>query len=522
MNATIPESSRRRSLAAEWIVRVLLLLAFALLVGRFWHPYYGFTRFLQMDEPTLAAASPAVRAAGVYTDELPYDGQYYVQLAASPFLTDPTLPASIDTVSYRARRILLSWLAWLAGGGDATAAVRAYAWINLVVWAGLAAQLWRILPTGEWRNTAAWAGVLFCSGTMLSVRLALPDLLAVALLAATAWLIECRRPLSGAVLLGLAGLTRETVLLNAAVFLPGEPRRLRDWARALVPALVAFAPLALWLWFLSGHFGATSPGIRNFALPGSGWAGRWREVIRVLGQEPEHWLAAGMLLAHMALTVQFCHVFRRPAPADVWWRVAAINAALLLVLGGAVWEGEPGAATRVLLPLTLAFNVRAARTRAGWGWLAAGNLGVLGGVVALWLVPTHWHEPWSGRLASGGFVVRSDARWYEMESLGRQNWTWCANTAGIAIERWPAVDEQAEVRLLVRGAGEHRLKVSQDGRILWSGTIGTHHIWIKLPAVAFASGHAALELTSPDPPVAEQPDGGGRKLGFALYNVRTD
>lgn len=56
------------------------------------------------------------------------------------------------------------------------AAVRVYAGLNLAVWAGLAALLWRIFPGATWRETLAWGGVLFSAGVLHSVRLALTDL----------------------------------------------------------------------------------------------------------------------------------------------------------------------------------------------------------------------------------------------------------------------------------------------------------------------------------------------------------
>jgi hypothetical protein len=52
--------------------------------------------------------------------------------------------------------------------------------------------------------------------------------------------------------------------------------------------------------------------------------------------------------------------------------------------------------------------------------------------------------------------------------------------------------------------------------------IGNKHVWVTVPGVEFRSGQASLELISPDPPVTEGLDGGGRQLGFALYGVRLD
>jgi hypothetical protein len=51
----------------------------------------------------------------------------------------------------------------------------------------------------------------------------------------------------------------------------------------------------------------------------------------------------------------------------------------MIFLGQAVWEGHPGAATRVLMPMTFAFNLLLPSTR--WFWLlwVLGNVNVLDG-----------------------------------------------------------------------------------------------------------------------------------------------
>lgn len=49
------------------LARVALLVFFGWLAGRYGHPYYGFTRFLQMDAEALAAALPELREAPIFT-----------------------------------------------------------------------------------------------------------------------------------------------------------------------------------------------------------------------------------------------------------------------------------------------------------------------------------------------------------------------------------------------------------------------------------------------------------------------
>src|SRR6478609_1876954 len=113
------------------VFRFALLLLFAWLVGRQWHPYYGFTNFLQIDDRMAQVAIPAVHSDRIFIHPYAgsYDGGYYAQIATSPGLTDPALRPAIDDLGYRARRILLSAVAWVLGGGDPVAAMQAYAWL---------------------------------------------------------------------------------------------------------------------------------------------------------------------------------------------------------------------------------------------------------------------------------------------------------------------------------------------------------------------------------------------------------
>ena len=518
MNSVMPIP---RAVHLHRLVRVALVVFLAWLAGRHWHPYYGFTRFLQMDATSLATTLPELRDAPVFAYEYGYDGHYYAQLAARPRADDPALSGAIDNVGYRARRILLSWLAWAAGGGDPVAAVRAYAWLNLALWAGLAALLWRIFPGATWRDTLAWGGVLFSAGVLHSVRLGLTDLLALLLVAGAVLLAEHHRRGPVAALLGLGGLARETALLGVVALLPPGRHSLQSWVRAAGWAALCALPLAVWLWHLRAVLGPTEPGLGNFTFPFTGWAAKWGEMIFRLRTEPDRYLALTGLLAHAGLTVQAAYLLVRPQPADRWWRLGAVYLGLLLVLGPAVWQGHPGAATRVLLPLALAFNVLAGRGRAGLGWLVAGNLSVLSGVLVFWTVPQDPRELAAGRADAGAYVVQADARWHAAEQGRGRTWAWCPQAGGIGLKVWPRVEAQVKIQLAVRGLTARPLEIRQDGRVLWRGDIGEKLQWIALPPVALTHGRAQLELSSaapPAPPTAGDP----RPLGFAIYGVQVD
>jgi hypothetical protein len=502
------------------LARVALLVFFARLTGRFWHPYYGFTRFLQMDEDSMAHTLPELRTAPIFLYEDGYDGHYYAQLAARPAVNDPALRGAIDNVGYRARRILLSWTAWAAGGGDPVAAVRIYAWLNLVIWAGLAALLGRIFPH-DWRGTLTWAGVLFSAGALHSVRLALTDLLALLLVAGATVLAERNRRGPATALLGLGGLARETVLLGAVTLLPPGKGPRADWLRAVGRVGLVAVPLVLWLLYLRLRLNPIQPGLHNFALPVTGWAAKWTEMWRRLHTEPDQYLTLTTLLAHFALTVQALFIISRPKPQDNWWRLGAVYVGLMLFLGPAVWEGHPGAASRVLLPLTLAFNVLVVRTRVPWLWPVLGNLSLLSGVLMLWQVPPGRHELTAGWSPAGSYVVHTDAHWYETEAGRTRSWAWCAQEGALRLDFQPRRSEAVNLQVAVKGFTPRRLEIRQGGRVLWRGDLAPRAQWIHLFGVAVTDGHAQLEFASPTPPLTENA-ASGRELGFAVYEVKVE
>ncbi len=513
----------RRPENLQRLARGILLVFFLWLAGRFWHPYYGFTRFLQLDQSDAAVMLPELRDAPIYVYHYSggYDGVAYAQLAAHPAARDAALAQAVDSLPYRARRILLSWVAFVAGGGDPVRAVWVYAGLNLVIWFGLAWLLGRIFPPQGWRNLVAWTGLLFSAGALHSVRLALTDLAAFTLLAAALWQAEHRRENQAVGLLGAAGLVRETALLGGLALWPGLGRENRG--ANLARLALAFTPLGLWLVYLKIYTGPVVQGMGNFSWPVISWVEKLTSALRDLGHEPDTWLALTTLLAFASLTVQLIYILRQWQPGDPWWRLGVIYGGLMLCLGTAVWAGHPGAATRILLPLSLAFNVLAVRRSAAAGWLLAGNLAVFSGVLMLWQVPHDAHEVVAaGRAARGAYVVHTDDRWYPVEFGRDKIWAWCANEGGLRVDFRPRADGPVNIRLALRGITPRPLEIRQGDRVLWSGPINERVQWIELSTAAVVRGRAQLELRSTAPVVAESADEKSRALGFAVYGVRVD
>lgn len=302
-------------------VRIGFVLFFVWLVARHWHPYFGFTRFLQCDSEVAASMVPALRGTPVYVDFYPgsYDGFYYAEIATDPSIRSPELRLAVDDLGYRARRILLSALAWLIGFGDPVAAVHVYAWINVVAWFAFAGLLWRVLPCNSWHATIAWTGIMFATGTLLSVRLALTDLAALFLTAGALMQMDRGRHAAAAGWLGLAGLSRETALLGIVALLPRSGETPRQRTRAVAWTLLPILPLLLWLAYLWRTVGASGAGLGNFAWPLSGLVRKSADVFSAW-PTPDRTLVVTSLLCLAALLVQTLYLLLHPARDNPWWR----------------------------------------------------------------------------------------------------------------------------------------------------------------------------------------------------------
>jgi hypothetical protein len=505
---------------ARWIIRLAGIAAVALflvLVGRFWHPVYGFTAFFQLDAPNDNLKITAFRELPVFVhrDTGGYDGLYYAQIAHDPTLRNPELRRAMDNFSYRARRILPPALAWLLGAGRPSWIIHTYSLINVLAWLILAPILWRLLEVNDVRSWLAWFGVMFSAGTLSSVRLALTDLVALAIIAAAFLAAERTHAKTAATLLSFAGLARETSLL-AVAGLVNRPwiSRPNFWR-----VIVIGAPLALWLGYVRWRVGPADAGWANFTWPGAGLVEKWRAVIAAVSTVADKPLAWTTLLATFALTVQ-ASFFVWPRLEDLWWRVGVTDAGMMLFLGTAVWEGFPGAATRVLLPLNLAFNILVCRTRASIAWLLLGNLTVLAGLLALRDVPRETNELVAQRLAGCTAIVRFQNDWHGREHDRRHTWLWTRERGTLDIKLLPAASRGVRLEFALRSLTPRSVAMSVEGREVFRALVGpviSKHV-VTLPP--FQSSHLKLEFSSDAPAAPESPGVGARELAFALYDLR--
>jgi hypothetical protein len=504
------------------IAGVAAVMAFAILAGRFWHPYYGFTKFVQLDEPDARNGIPEIRAHPVFVYEgfNGYDGAAYTQIAFHPLLDSPHLKDAVGNVPYRARRILGSALAWLIARGDPARIASIYAGLNLVVWLGLAGLLWRVLEVRDARTWLAWAGVMFSAGALHSVRLALTDLLAATLVTAAIALAERRRMTGALGTLAAAGLARETALANVVGLWLGPWTSGRAWLRNIGRGVAVLIPLLAWILYIRWKAGPADQGFGNFSWPVSSWIEKWSDTLADYVRQPDfRWLNTTTLCALVALTAQAAFIMIRRRGEDRWWRVGASGVVMMAVLGTSVWEGHPGAATRVLLPMSVAFAVFAVRENASPPWLVAGGLSVLSGVLALWHVPHDPRELAAGRWGAGAYIVRLDEGWHGVERERRSAWAWSARAGTLAIETSPRASRPVHLRLRVRALTPRALVVGQGAEEGWHGLVGTRLEWIEIPVTPDPNGRVRIQLRSDAPAVPENSGPASRGLGFAVYGV---
>ncbi len=512
---TAPRPARRWTLRCAAVAAVVLFLV---LVARFWHPVYGLTALIQLDAPNDNLKIAAFREHLVYVhrDTGGYDGLYYAQIAYDPLLRSVELAPAIDNLSYRARRILPPAVAWLLAAGQPAAIVHVYSFLNVAAWLALAALLWRILAVADFRGGLAWAGVLFSCGALSSVRLALTDLPMALLLAAALFAAERARPKSAAALLAAAALARETALLGAAGLVT------RPWIslRHVLLGIFVAAPLLAWLAYIRWQLGPADAGWANLSLPVSGLIEKTATALTDLTLLEDSLLAWTTLGAVVGIAVQAAFFAARWRQfAESWWRVGAAYAVLMLTLGTAVWEGYPGAFTRVLLPLTLAFNVLAHRTRAALAWLILGNLGIAAGFLVLRDFPVNTRELSAGRSGGVATVVHIGDGWFGAERTSKHLWSWSSGRSQLVIDTWANAPANVRLDFALRTLAPRTVIVRQGDRELWRGPVGEktapHSISLRL-----APGRTNLEFYSETPPTSESPHPDARALAFALYDLR--
>ncbi len=273
-----------------------------------------------------------------------YDGQFYYRLALEPWNLAWSAHGITFDFALRRQRIVYSWLAWLASGGQSGAVPYALVAVNVVMlgvmgfFSGKWAQslgrhaLWGLLPAGYF-------------GMVWSLSRDLTEITAITLVVAgiVAWRSD-RYLLAGLAFSG-AVLSRETAMLVVAALLV---TRLVDFGRRrdrLSRADLAWAtPLAVFVAWQAlcyaayGTLPLTSEG-QNASVPFSG-------AIRTISGWIEHPKLTNLLeliqLAMLLAVIILSLVNLRRTTSSPFERLAFVFAFVLLaVLSTSVWNNDP-------------------------------------------------------------------------------------------------------------------------------------------------------------------------------------
>jgi len=533
IRAVVSYLQKRRWSPAVVLAYAAVVALFVVLFAQFYLPGQGFSYLIDFGGKNETSRITAMKGLNYYvqTNSDGYDAQYYAQIAMHPSLRNPELRSAIDSLSYRARRIFFAATAHVLGLGRPAWILQAYAVQNALCWLVLAAVLLHWFPPTDWDRFGRWAGVLFSFGMCVSLRNALIDGPSLLLIALGALCAEQGRPWLATFILGAGGLAKETNVLGAAALLRPEER---PWRRWLGQGLLVAVPLGLWLVYLQWTVGpATDLGARNFDWPLAAYVRKWGAVLPELfrAETGRSGLAnAGAfwsLLMLVALTMQVLFLLLRPRPREPMWRIGLSFAVLMIVLGDAVWEGYPGAASRVLLPLQLAFNVLVPRGWRWWGVLLLGNATLFNAPAALEPPLRDGCElsgPGTLLVAADGGRVRVEfgAAWYGTEHLNRRFWHWSRGDADVGIVNPQRVPVMAKLRFTLNSTDERHLRLAQvGGAELWEGPITNKATAVELPAITLQPGENRFLFTS-DRPAVQLSSGDPRPLAFCLKNLAVE
>jgi hypothetical protein len=154
------------------------------------------------------------------------------------------------------------------------------------------------------------------------------------------------------------------------------PRRLtrRDVARALVAAILVILPTLVWFDYLRSIYRSTvTQSLDQLSMPFVAYADAWDRLFRVARRSGFVSLRALPWLAFVGVSAQAIYVFAIHRWRSAWWRTGVAFIGLMFVIKAEIWLG---AYLRVLLPLTLAFNLSLPRGRSFWPVFVLGNLGL--------------------------------------------------------------------------------------------------------------------------------------------------
>ena len=520
--------------------------AFAILLSiyvRVYSPAYGLTRLIVVGSEFNRRGIAVYQATPKYIDPYPphrwgFDGQQYAQIALDPLLRDPRLKTAIDNPPYRARRILLPWLAWLGGLGHPFWILNVYAALNFVFWLGFAVTMTVLFRPHGWTGLAGFAAMLLTCGVIESMWASLADFPAFNLMT-LAVLVGGG---GGAGVLALAALTRETSLFGLVGLWDFKPPWRETLKRNLRLSFIAAVPMALWFayvawrlrmsetvdgdnldWPLRGIMGK----LGEFSIVAVHGHIRWHRWFFEIYKSPE----LHALLTIIALLTQCIYILTHRAWENRLWRVAIFFVPFFLCIGAPSWESH-FTVTRHALPITLAFNLLLAmRPSRRWlVWFLLGNCFVPFGIYQFYYYlganrvppppPPECQIVFPTTLSQIPVSISFDQGWSDHQWNEKGGWRWATGARADMLITNPTNESfNAELSFLAESANPRNLKVEVLGSNVWGNSLPASLLQVRTTRFLLPPGVTRVDFsTSQD--LAPPESGDNRMVAFRVQDMQ--
>jgi hypothetical protein len=183
-------------------------------------------------------------------------------MAHDPFLLNGNALPYVDVPAYRYRRMLYSSVAWLLSGGQERHLVKALFMINILSWVFIGLFAWFFARKEDLPIILTLLGFLGVSGLQFAVFRTLTEPMALAFILWGLWHLEKKNWWGGFLMLGAAGLTRETsvvTLISAAGFY--TLRNKSSWRKIILLSLISFGIVISWNLYLPYRLSKLNPNL---------------------------------------------------------------------------------------------------------------------------------------------------------------------------------------------------------------------------------------------------------------------
>jgi hypothetical protein len=501
-------------------------------------PEFGITKLLQIGHEFDNRGLAVFRATPKYIDPSSrwgFDGQLYAELGLDPLLRDPQLKIALDNPSYRSRRILMPWLAWLGGLGRPFWILNVYAALNLVFWIGFVVMMAILFRSYGWGGLAGFAAMLMTCGIIESMRGALTDFPGFVLMTLAMMLGGA----GGAGVLALSALTREPNIIGIIGLWDYRPPWLTAAKRNLVLGLIAGLPIALWVAYVLSRFSSQeSFGGGNLTWPLQGMMAKIGEfsVHAVNGDiQWSHWYsefysneAFHALLTIISILTQCIYLVTHREWTNRIWRAGAIFVPYFLCISFIPWESH-FTITRHALSITLAFNlILAMRPHRGWlAWFLLGNCFVPYGVYLFTIQnqgvanPPAEYSVTAPQQPGLAVTVRFGDGWSDQEWNRNHSWRWAVSRqASLLIKNPTGSALEAGLSFTTRSISPRGVEVRVRGVSVWTAHSVKPKESVLTARFPLPPGETVVTLETPVPAVPSGRNDDDRRLSFMVQDLQ--